>query len=97
MSVGRSLIIGVIILAILTFFSTMLQDLMKLAGIVGLIFWGLSAIFSGVLGSGDRIRANFSSESKEDRNRRWKWGNICFLIGLPNIIASVAIYIILFT
>ncbi|WP_425341204.1 DUF5316 domain-containing protein [Brevibacillus borstelensis] len=62
------------------------------SGIVGIICILLSAIFSNALNSGDRIRANHSSETKEDRQTRVRWSLKIALVGLPNVVAAIVAY-----
>ncbi|MCJ8008881.1 DUF5316 domain-containing protein [Lederbergia wuyishanensis] len=61
-------------------------------GSIGFIFVGISIITSGSMVSGDRMRANFATESKEDRTERNRRTLITLLIGLPNIITSGLLY-----
>lgn len=91
--------LGVLVLSFITLISLFMQDLsilVKYTGVVGLVCMGLPAILSGALLRGDRIRANYANETKEDRKKRYRWANNFFMIGLPNIIAAVVSYIILF-
>jgi hypothetical protein len=62
---------------------------------IGLFFIGISVVSSGSMVSGDRMRANFATESAEDRRAR---NSITFksaLIGLPNLVVAVMIYFLL--
>ena len=61
----------------------------KVLGIVGILFLLLSAILSGSLGSGDRIRLNYAVEDKTLRNSRISYHISAFLIGFTNIIFSL--------
>lgn len=63
----------------------------KLSGTIGGIFILLSAIFTGSLASGDRIRANHATETPEDRRTRVNWAVNCALVGGPNLLAAIAI------
>ena len=63
-----------------------------ITGVIGVVFIGLSMLFSGSMVSGDRMRANFSSESKEERRERLVSTKLLALIGLPNIIVSLLFY-----
>lgn len=89
----RSLIVGLVVaitgLVISLFIDNpnMIMNGLLLIGAVPMV---LAAIFSGVLGSGDRIRANYSDE--QDYRQRMRWSNNLFLFGLPNLLASLAIY-----
>lgn len=64
----------------------------KISGATVAICLGFGAIFSGLLGSGDRIRANYSTEDNEERKRRTRWISKLLLVGLPNLLA-VIVYI----
>ncbi|PEJ57782.1 hypothetical protein CN692_11885 [Bacillus sp. AFS002410] len=63
-----------------------------ITGATGVVFIMLSMLFSGSLVSGDRMRANYSSESKEDRRGRLETTIRLALIGFPNIIVSLLFY-----
>ncbi|MEI4770185.1 DUF5316 family protein [Psychrobacillus sp. FJAT-51614] len=59
---------------------------------IGFFFIGISFIFSGVLVSGDRMRANFATESDEDRKQR---NNVSFrsaLIAIPSFVVAIFFY-----
>ncbi|MEG6616199.1 DUF5316 domain-containing protein [Peptococcaceae bacterium 1198_IL3148] len=89
--------IGVLVLSFVALIAFVTQDLsilVKYAGIVGLVCMGWAAILSGVLLRGGEIRANYATESNEDREKRFRWANNFFIIGLPNIIAAVVVYIL---
>ena len=63
------------------------------SGGLGLVCFLVSALFSGALVSGDRMRANYGVEQEEDTKERMNWALVFFFIGLPNIAASAAIII----
>lgn len=63
-----------------------------ITGVIGVIFIGLSMLFSGSMVSGDQMRAIYSTESKEDRRERLVSTTRLALIGLPNIIVSLLFY-----
>ncbi len=65
--------------------------MMKYSGSFGVACLLLSGIFLGSNLDGDRLRANFATESKQDRDRRWKWSNALLLISLPNIVSAIII------
>lgn len=91
----RSLGFGAALLALIALVSIGFGDwtlIMKFAGYAGGGFLLLAAVFSGSLVSGDRMRANFSTETKEDRDTRLKWSTRFMLISLPNIAASFCMY-----
>lgn len=58
-------------------------------GAVGLFLLVLSMISSGSMVSGDRMRANFTSETTEERHKRTKLSMRLFFLGLPNIVVAV--------
>lgn len=95
----KSFGIGIGMLVVVSLISLFLQDmsvLMKYSGIVGLVFIGMAAVLSGILGSGDRIRANYSKESADETRNRFRLARNFFIVGLPNVIASAVIYIAFF-
>jgi hypothetical protein len=89
----RSLIVGLIVAIfglVISLFINNPNLIMNGLLIIGAVPMVLAAIFSGVLGSGDRIRANYSDE--QNYRQRMRWSNNLFLFGLPNLLASLAIY-----
>ncbi|WP_198039579.1 DUF5316 family protein [Clostridium kluyveri] len=52
----------------------------------------LSAILSGSLGSGDRLRLNYAVEDKTLRKTRINFHLSAFLIGFTNIIFSLVFF-----
>lgn len=62
---------------------------------IGLISWLLAGLFSGFFISGDRTRANNSIETSEDRKTRKKYSNYLFFLGLPFLLISLIIYLLL--
>ncbi|MDF2066648.1 DUF5316 family protein [Bacillus sp. Cr_A10] len=59
---------------------------------IGFFFIGISFIFSGVLVSGDRMRANISTETVEERHKR---SNVTFrsaMIGIPSFVVAILFY-----
>ncbi|CEG27060.1 DUF5316 domain-containing protein [Bacillus sp. B-jedd] len=63
-----------------------------LPGGIGLASILISAVFSGSMLSGDRIRANFLTESKDDRRERQRTMTQFALFGLPNLLGAVLLY-----
>lgn len=61
-------------------------------GNIGLIFIGISMLTSGTFISGDRMRANFASESAEGGKERNRITFNSMLIGLPSILIAVLLY-----
>jgi len=61
-------------------------------GIIGLIFIGISMVMSGSMVSGDRMRANFATESAEDRKERIRTTLNSMLLGLPSVLTAILLY-----
>lgn len=59
---------------------------------MGLFLIVLSFIFSGVLVSGDRMRANLATESVEDRQRRNTLSFRLALIAIPSFAVAISFY-----
>jgi len=68
-----------------------------LSGMLGGLFIISALLMSGAMASGDRMRANFASETKEDRNERNHIMNNTLLLALPNIIVAIFAYYMLST
>jgi len=60
-----------------------------IVGVIGIL---ISGIFIGAWTSGQQQRANFHSETDDDRNLRTKIGIISGLIGLVSLGVAVLIY-----
>lgn len=87
--------IGIILSIIGVLFSLFIAGIKNaslITGVIGVVFIVLSMLFSGSMVSGDRMRANYSSESKEDRLERLETTKRLALIGFPNIIVSLLFY-----
>ncbi|WP_042348519.1 DUF5316 domain-containing protein [Bacillus massiliigorillae] len=63
-----------------------------ISGGIGLFFIGISIVYSGSMVSGDRMRANFATESDEDRRKRNSVTFRTALIAIPNLIITFLIY-----
>ncbi|HBT71557.1 MAG TPA: hypothetical protein DEB37_04585 [Lysinibacillus sp.] len=63
-----------------------------LSGILGGVFIFVSIVMSGAIASGDRIRANLATETKEARNERNRMMTNASLLALPNIIVAIFAY-----
>jgi hypothetical protein len=66
-----------------------------LSGVVGSICLGIAGIINGVFINSDRNRANYFYEAKEDRDKRDKITNFLFVVGFPNIILVVIVFLII--
>ncbi|MFM1654046.1 DUF5316 domain-containing protein [Brevibacillus sp. B_LB10_24] len=85
----KSFVVGLGLLALIALASLVMGDwglIRQLTGIVGFGLLLLSAIFSGALLSGDRIRANYAFEDKEERRTRFRWSVHMLLAALPSIV-----------
>ena len=63
-----------------------------LSGLLGGIFIVSAMLMSGAIASGDRMRANLATETKEDRNKRNHLMNNALLLAIPNIIVAIFAY-----
>jgi len=63
-----------------------------ISGGIGLFFIGISMVVSGSMVSGDQMRANFATESAEDRRNRNSVTFRTALIGIPNLVIAFLIY-----
>ncbi|MGE7094512.1 DUF5316 domain-containing protein [Lysinibacillus sp. NPDC048646] len=61
-------------------------------GSIGFIFIGISMVMSGSIVSGDRMRANFATESAEDGKERNRITFNSMLLGLPSVLIAVLLY-----
>ena len=61
-------------------------------GSIGLIFIGISMVMSGSLLSGDRMRANFATESAEARELRNRITFNSLFLGLPSVLIAGLLY-----
>ncbi len=63
-----------------------------ISGGLAAIFIGLSMLTSGALVNGDSMRANFATETKEDRHDRRNMTTMFLLLGLPNLGIALLFY-----
>lgn len=85
-----SLGIGLGILLVLFILADDSIRLIKYAGYTGGILWLLAAIISGALGSGDRIRANYSDANDWRTRMNVAW--YLFLAGSVNLGACLLLF-----
>ncbi|ODA42367.1 DUF5316 domain-containing protein [Desulfosporosinus sp. BG] len=85
-------ILALIITSIVSFIFGDWSILFKLSGFIGIIALLISALMSGALISGDRVRANWTHEDHEDGKNRQERAFKLFLFGLPNLVGAI-IYI----
>lgn len=91
----RYLLIGVLLSLCGVLISMIIWGMEKIylvSGTIGCIFIVISMIFSGSMVSGDRMRANFATETTEHRDERNKITLNSLYIALPNIIVAVVFY-----
>jgi hypothetical protein len=67
---------------------------LKIIGIAAVVPLLMAGLLSGAFVSGDRNRANYHSESKEDRNQKVNWMKIFLLISSPNVTLLVILIIV---
>ncbi|MGD6801889.1 DUF5316 domain-containing protein [Rossellomorea aquimaris] len=60
-------------------------------GGIGLLGLAISGIFSGAFISGNQIRANTSTESKEERKKRVRVMTTFALLGFPHFVAAIGL------
>ncbi|MDT0163351.1 MULTISPECIES: DUF5316 family protein [Bacillus] len=62
-------------------------------GAIGLLFWGISVLISGVIMGPHRFKADLHvEEPPEQRRKRRRTAAASILIGLPNIAAALLLY-----
>jgi Family of unknown function (DUF5316) len=81
-----------VISAIVSYFMWDAAHAYQLPGVAGVAFIILSAIFSGNLVSGDRMRANFATETEDTRRDRHQSMVHFALLGLPSLVVAVFLY-----
>lgn len=96
----KSFFIGTIIafiIAIITAFTASTEHIASVLGTVGLLFGIVALALSGSAVSGDRIRANYTTENEQGHNDRQIAIRTTILLGLPCLlIAFIVKYIFLF-
>lgn len=78
--------IGLVILLAIFAITQDYTATMKYASYAGGAFIIIAAITTGILGSGDRIRANYSDDTDWKMRMNVSW--YCFLIGIINLTGS---------
>lgn len=68
----------------------------EICGVIGLICLGIAGLLNGSFVSGDRNRANYSFDTKEDKIEKSKIANFAIVVGLPNIILAVIVLLIVY-
>jgi hypothetical protein len=62
-----------------------------ISGTLGIICLLLAGIVSETFVSGDRARANYYTEHKKDRKKKFRYSYIFFLLGVPNLLVALAL------
>lgn len=94
----KYLLLGILLSLVGVLASIVIWDIemvTTITGGIGLFFIVISFIFSGVLVSGDRMRANLATESVESRSQR---NNVSFrsaLIAIPSFAVAILFYFFL--
>ncbi|MFC5602777.1 DUF5316 domain-containing protein [Sporosarcina koreensis] len=94
----KYLLFGILLAVVGVLASIVIWDIemvTTITGGIGLFFIVISLISSGVLVSGDRMRANLATESAKDNKQR---NNVSFssvLIAVPSIAAAILFYFLL--
>lgn len=66
----------------------------NVTGGIGIVLLLLAGILTGAFISGDRARANYMVESKENKDFKKKYSAVLFLCGLPFLIIALVIYVL---
>ncbi|WP_188456715.1 DUF5316 domain-containing protein [Virgibacillus oceani] len=61
---------------------------------IGLIFFAIGGLSGGAFIDGNQLRANFHTETKEDRGKRQKIILISGVIAIPNFAAGVLLFMV---
>ncbi|MCL1632059.1 DUF5316 domain-containing protein [Sporolactobacillus sp. CPB3-1] len=88
---GLIIALVLLLLGILTPFHKLLLTITFALAVVCLL---LAGVLSNVFVSGDRMRANLASESREDTKKRMGLGGRLFLFGISQLGASVLLFVI---
>ncbi|MED4019020.1 DUF5316 domain-containing protein [Sutcliffiella cohnii] len=91
----KYLLTGTILSVIGVLLSTFLWSFNQaymIPGGIGMVFLLGAMVTSGSMVSGDRMRANFSTESADDRKIRNRTTSRLALLGLPSLFTAILIY-----
>ncbi|MCK6256417.1 DUF5316 domain-containing protein [Fictibacillus sp. KIGAM418] len=90
-------IAGLIVGAAVLLSAFILNDwslLLNVSGSIGLVSLLAAGLFTGAFIDGDRFRANYFSETKENRQDRIRYSTLLLLFALPNLIVAVSYYVV---
>lgn len=68
--------------------------LINVTGTLAVLTIVIASLLLGILGSGDRIRANYSKEQPGDSSIRSEWAIKVFLMGFPSLVVSLIVSLI---
>lgn len=94
----KPIILGFILMFISIFIGKILSNWMltiKISGILGLICFVLVGALNGSFLSGDRNRANYVIDTKQDKIIKMKVTIFSLAVGLPNIILAVIVFLLI--
>lgn len=94
----KSIILGFIIMCSGIIIGMVLNNWMltiKICGSIGLVCFGIVGVLNGSFVNGDRNRANYATDTVEDKLQKNKITNFAIAVGLPNIILAVIVFLII--
>ena len=94
----KYLLLGILLSLVGVLASIVIWDIemvTTITGGIGLFFIVIAFIYSGVLVSGDRIRANLATESVEERNQKNNVSLRSALIAVPNFAVAILFYFLM--
>ena len=89
--------IGSLLAFVCIFISIIFSDIHMVSTLtcgIGLIFLASSALLSGTFASGDRMRANYTTETTESRNQRFHNSLCALLMAIPNFVVAILFYLL---
>lgn len=92
----KPLYIGLVVAGLATIIGILFNDLQLACTItswLGIILLALAMLLSGTFVSGDRMRANQASETKEMKQNRHNTTIYFLTIAIPNFITSIILYL----
>ncbi|BFH12515.1 DUF5316 domain-containing protein [Paenibacillus melissococcoides] len=95
----KRLVFGILIVGLAAVYALMQKDVRQLfivSGSIGLGLWALAGLLSGAFSDQDKQRFNHQHNTEEDEKRRLRLNTTLWLLGLPSIITSLAMYIFLY-
>ncbi|AND41478.1 DUF5316 domain-containing protein [Cytobacillus oceanisediminis] len=92
----KSFLLGILLSFFLFLFgfSTNLDAFILISGGIGLGCLLIAGLLSGVFISGDRIRANFATETSSERQKRYNRMLSFVVFGAPNFLVAILLTLI---